>query len=79
MENRVMGDVCCWLHVRNARPSLAPSLHRRYRLPVHVSNSAAAALLAAPTPNPDDGDGEDGERRGGDGEQLIVKEILRRF
>ena len=64
-----------WLHVCNARPSLAPSLHRRYRLPVHVSNSAAAALLAAPTPNHEDGDGDGGE----DGEQLIVKEILRRF
>ena len=66
VENRVMGDVCCWLHVCNARPSLAPSLHRRYRLPVHVSNSAAAALLAAPTPN-HDGDGDGGED--GDGER----------
>ena len=59
----------CWLHVCNARPSLAPSPHRRHRLPVHVSNSAAAALLAAPTPNHDgDGDGEDGGEDG-DGER----------
>lgn len=57
------------MYVMPDPPSRPLSLHRRYRLPVHVSNSAAAALLAAPTPNHDgDGDGEDGGEDG-DGER----------